>query len=253
MQVGEASIRELKHPHRDRLLIMGNTQASDQNQTLVEQESQEMQVMPLEVSMEPAEQEAEESSPPWRKFAAKVLVSVSVFLLLTVLLEVFAKDEVASVSRRLMDTIGLPGLFLCVLAADGLPQPFTYVPLIFFAVKAGIAKPVVFLVCAAASYTAALSGYGIGMGLRQLECGQAFFRWLVDLQPWLPDLMQRRGAVGVALAALMPIPLALATWTAGSFRVNFLHFLLAGTFRMPKILVFVLLSGAGGTTRGEIS
>lgn len=57
-----------------------------------------------------------------------------------------------------------------------------------------------------------------------------------------PELMRRRGAVGVAIAALMPVPLALATWTAGSFHVNFVHFLCSAWFRMPKILLFVLLS-----------
>ena len=48
--------------------------------------------------------------------------------------------------------------------------------------------------------------------------------------------------MGVAIAALMPVPLALATWTAGSFHVNFVHFLCSAWFRMPKILLFVLLS-----------
>ncbi|CAE7525089.1 unnamed protein product [Symbiodinium natans] len=123
------------------------------------------------------------------------------------------------------------------------PQPLTYVPLIYVAVKASVPRAEVFTVCATGSYFAALAGYGAGFGLMRVECYQTALHKLSAAQPWLPDLMQRRGAVGVAMAALMPIPLAIATWTAGSFRVNFLHFLVAAGFRMPKILIFVLLSG----------
>ncbi|CAE8611357.1 unnamed protein product [Polarella glacialis] len=182
-------------------------------------------------------------TPPWRSFILKVFCSVSMFLLLTLLLELFAKEKVTHLSRHVMSCIGLPGLFLFVFLADGVPQPFTYVPLIFMAVKASVPKPVVFGVCAAASYCAALCGYLIGSKMRSLPCGDSLYLRLVNWQPWVPDLMERRGAQGVAMAALMPIPLALATWTAGSFRVSVPQFLLAGMFRFPKILVFVLLSG----------
>jgi len=223
--------------------MASSLEAAEQN--LIEEGQKDNQRMPLEVDRPAESEEAEEASPPWKKFALKVFVSVTLFLLLTVLLEVYAKEKVAWFSRKLMETIGLPGLFMFVFAADGLPQPFTYVPLIFCAVKAGLPKWVVFSVCAAASYSAALFGYGLGKCIRSLSCGESLFQRLVDMQPWVPDLMQRKGAMGVAMAAMMPIPLALATWTAGSFRITFWQFLIAGLFRMPKILVFVLLSGPG--------
>lgn len=194
-------------------------------------------------------------APPYRKFAIKILSVVCLFMLLVILLEIFAKETVTRLSKRLMDSIGLPGLYLFVFLADGLPQPFTYVPLIFCAVKAQVPKPVVFGVCAAGSYSAALFGYGMGAFLRQLQCGEHVFARLSEHSPWMPGLMQRRGAIGVGTAALLPIPLALATWTAGFHHVDFGRFLLAGMFRMPKILLFVLLSGApigGGAKDPEV-
>lgn len=184
-----------------------------------------------------------EASPPYRQFAAKVAVTVTCFLVLTIFLEVYAKEAVHEYSAKLMHLIGLPGLFVAVLVGDGLPQPLPYVPLIYVAVKAAVPREVVFAVCAIGSYCAALAGYGAGFSLMKVECYQQALHKLSSAQPWLPDLMQRRGAVGVAIAALMPIPLAVATWTAGSFRVNFPQFLVAAAFRMPKILIFVLLSG----------
>mmetsp|Transcript_78471 Transcript_78471/g.136150 ORF Transcript_78471/g.136150 Transcript_78471/m.136150 type:complete len:91 (+) Transcript_78471:2-274(+) len=66
--------------------------------------------------------------------------------------------------------------------------------------------------------------------------------YLSEKYPMVPQLMERKGAIGVGVAGLLPVPFALATWTAGSFRVNFPRFALAGLMRMPKIAVFVLLS-----------
>eukprot|EP00438_Fugacium_kawagutii_P023839 Skav212424 [mRNA] locus=scaffold202:158340:165607:- [translate_table: standard] len=127
-------------------------------------------------------------------------------------------------------------------AGSARPQPFPYVPLIFIAVKAKVPKIQVFAVCTLGSYLAALGGYGVGLSLAKVSCYQQQLQRLTESYPWLPNLMQRRGAVGVAIAALLPVPLALATWTAGSFRVNFLQFLISAGCRMPKILIFVILS-----------
>jgi len=180
----------------------------------------------------------------WKFIAAKVTFSVCTFLLLTLLLERFAGDKVTAASEKLMQVIGLPGLFLAVFVADGLPQPFTYVPLIFLAVKGSVQKPVVLVTCAAASYTAALAGYCIGTGLRvgRIQCVEDRLKEM--MAPSVHDLMVRKGALGVAFAALLPVPLALATWTAGFLAVEFHQFLPAPLARIPKIVLFVLLSRA---------
>eukprot|EP00930_Biecheleria_cincta_P012911 TRINITY_DN11772_c0_g1_i1.p1 TRINITY_DN11772_c0_g1~~TRINITY_DN11772_c0_g1_i1.p1 ORF type:complete len:243 (+),score=31.40 TRINITY_DN11772_c0_g1_i1:69-797(+) len=232
----------------------GNDDRTDEK--LIAGESSRMpERMSFEVTDSLEDGEADAVAPPYRKFAIKILTVVCLFLLLVILLEIYAKEAVSRFSKRLMDTIGLPGLYLFVLIADGLPQPFTYVPLIFCAVKAHVPKPVVFGVCAAGSYSAALLGYGMGASLRRLQCGEQVFQRLTEHSPWLPGLMQRKGAIGVGTAALLPIPLALATWTAGFHQIDFGRFLLAGMFRMPKILLFVLLSGApigGGPQDPEV-
>eukprot|EP00913_Durusdinium_trenchii_P035175 g32907.t1 len=62
-----------------------------------------------------------------------------------------ALDQVTAFSKTIIDSIGMPGLFVAVLIGDGLPQPFTYVPLIFLAVKAQVPKSLVFGVCASGS------------------------------------------------------------------------------------------------------
>lgn len=178
----------------------------------------------------------------WQRIGLKLSVSISLFLLLTFLLEKFAGNVVTNISATVMDCIGTPGIFLVVFLLDGLPQPFPYVPLIFMAVKGSIPKHAVFFICSAASYSSALVGYAVGMNIRRLKWGNALFSRLSDEHPYVLELMERKGALGVAIAALLPVPLAIATWTAGSFRIYFPHFMIAALCRMPKIMVFVLLS-----------
>lgn len=192
----------------------------------------------------------DEQEPPWRSIGIKVAVSILIFILLTLLLEHFCEEPVAKFSTKLMSWIGLPGLFICVFLADGVPQPFTYVPLIFLAVKGAVPKIIVLLVCALGSYSAAIMGYGVGCRIRKLEWGQNLFKKLSDDYPYIPSMMQKKGAIGVALAALLPVPLAIATWTGGYLEIYFPHFLLAGMCRVPKITVFVLLS-RGPAANGE--
>ncbi|CAK8997976.1 unnamed protein product [Durusdinium trenchii] len=219
-------------------------QADLKDHEVLEEASPSPQVFEVEDSQELT------ATVPWQRFAVKFFLTLTVFLIITLLLEIFAKDQVTAFSKTIIDSIGMPGLFVAVLIGDGLPQPFTYVPLIFLAVKAQVPKSLVFGVCASGSYLAAVGGYGAGFSLAKTSCFQQGLQRLAESQPWLPDLMQRKGALGVAIAALLPIPLALATWTAGSFRVNFPQFLISAAFRMPKILVFVLLSG--WTTEKEL-
>lgn len=178
----------------------------------------------------------------------KLLISFLVFLLVVVLLEKFAAPEVTQLSKKFLDFVGLPGLFILILILDGIPQPFTYAPLIFMAVKGGdVPKEVIFLVCAAGSYCAVLAGYAIGTVLRATSHADEFVRWLEHAHPSVPDLMKRRGALGVVIAAFLPVPLAAASWAAGAFRTNLLMMLVVAVARAPKIGLYVLLS-PGPTT-----
>jgi len=178
----------------------------------------------------------------WRSAGLKIAVTVAIFLIVGLLLEHFAEDEVSAGAEWLMDKVGLYGLFAVVFLADGVPQPFTYVPVIWLAVKSSTPKMNVFAVCASASYSAALVGYGIGANLRSFSCGDIFVKKLEQDYPAVQPLMETKGAMGVAMCAIMPVPLAVATWTAGAFKVWIPTFLVAAACRVPKIAMFVLLS-----------
>mmetsp|Transcript_55198 Transcript_55198/g.124327 ORF Transcript_55198/g.124327 Transcript_55198/m.124327 type:complete len:241 (-) Transcript_55198:247-969(-) len=221
---------------------MSGSLRQDPSTTSLELSNVEAAVQPLTSSSYDDLSSEGQVEAPWKRFALKLFVSIVCFIGFSILLEHFAEESVTAASKRIMSWIGLPGLFVGVFIADGVPQPFTYVPLIFMAVKGFTPKPEVFCICAAGSYSAALVGYATGQHIRSTQCGNNFFNKLLADHPYVPELMRKRGALGVALAALMPVPLAIATWTAGSFSIHFPHFLLAGMCRLPKIAIFVLLS-----------
>lgn len=183
---------------------------------------------------------------PWRRICVKIVATIAIFLIVSCCIERFAEKPVARFSKELMRRIGWPGLFFGVLVLDGVPQPFTYVPLIFMAVKGSASKLQVFMICATASYLAAILGYLVGGCLHRPLWGKRYFDRVSQGFPYVPALMQRKGARGVLLAAMLPVPLAVATWMAGFFGVPFSSFMLAAFGRFPKILLFVLLSGGPG-------
>merc|ERR1712216_548333 len=84
----------------------------------------------------------------------------------------------------------------------------------------------------------------VGWNIRKLHWTNSLMNRLTRKYPMVPQLMERKGAAGVALAALLPVPLAMATWTAGSFRIRLLPFAFAVLMRLPKISIFVFLSTA---------
>lgn len=178
----------------------------------------------------------------WRAVALKLFCGLLGFVLVVALLEHFVGEEVRKLSTRLVHTLGVAGLSVAVLVIDGVPLPLTYIPLIYLAVQGGLPKEVVFGGCAGASLCAAIIGYLVGMGLKHFGVSDSFTSRIPENYAYVLDAMQRHGAWGVGCAALLPMPFAIATWSAGVLRVSFLAFLAGACCRALKIALFVLLS-----------
>lgn len=240
---GISDDQEQWHTRRDRMYSL-HTVSRDKGSCQGDEERGNARELMQSLSPVAAEADADNTAATfaYRKICAKIFLTLIVFLGVTFVLERWADEEVSVLSEKFMSFLGLPGLFILVFILDGVPQPFTYVPLIFIAVKGSIPKENIFVVCATASYSAALAGYCVGRHIRRLRCGSYLFDSLSNKYPFVPDIMQKKGAWGVVVAGAMPVPFALATWTAGSFGVPFAQFALAGTMRFPKIALFVCLS-----------
>ncbi len=153
-------------------------------------------------------------------------------------LGVVLRDPLTQVSSVFLERFGLAGVFGGVLFTDTSPLPLTHEPVLLLGVSAGIDPWTIFAVAATASTLAGPVGYFGGWCVRR---SRRFREWMTTRAPEFTDWMQRHGAQGVAVAALLPIPFAVSTWTAGMTAVNFWKVLAASTLRVPKTAFYLWL------------
>lgn len=172
------------------------------------------------------------------KLIGKALIGLLGLLLFSYLCGVLLRDPIVIASKWVFAKFGLAGLFCGVIVTDASPLPMTNEPLMLLAVSAGVEPPTVFLTTSVASVTAGFVGY---------TCGRFFGRalgigdWIHRRYPGFEVFMQRYGAYGVAICALLPIPFALSTWSAGMARVALWRVMLAALVRFPKTAFYLWL------------
>jgi membrane protein YqaA with SNARE-associated domain len=64
-------------------------------------------------------------------------------------------------------------------------------------------------------------------------------------------LVNRYGALAVALGALTPVPFSLVCWAAGALKMPYTRFFLSSLLRVPRFyLYYITIAGADGVLRG---
>ena len=172
----------------------------------------------------------------------ELFASLVIIFVLAVLAGFWLREPFAVAGEWVVRRFGLSGLFLVTLAIDSVPTPMSVAPLMLLAIKGQLAAWKVMACVASASVSGGLIGYGIG---RVVGMPVSLDRWLQSKHPTLFELMRRHGAVGVAIAGTLPIPLALGTWTAGAMRVQFWRVAVACLVRLPKTGFYVILIVSG--------
>jgi len=146
-----------------------------------------------------------------------------------------------------IDWFGLGGLGLLTLAVDASPLPLTNEPLMVLAIGADVGLWAIFGVMSAGSTAAGLVGW---IGGRLIGQHTAPGRWLMLRYPAVQLFLVRWGALGVAIAALTPIPFGLTAWAAGMARVPFAKVALASLARVPKTGFYLWLIAQGWALTG---
>jgi len=177
----------------------------------------------------------------WLPIILKLLLSFALFGMFAHVLHRTVGHHVAIFATNLMGRCGFVGLFFADFFVELSGFPFVW--LVFVAVEGGMNRYIVLATCAVGSYLASMVGYGLGTLLRRPgPRRERLDKWLLRY-PKVVEMMQKRGAFGVALVAgILPIPLAIAAFMAGFFKVRFALFSLAVLCRWPKILAYVMLS-----------
>jgi membrane protein YqaA with SNARE-associated domain len=146
-----------------------------------------------------------------------------------------------------VDRFGLPGIFLGVLFTDSSIIPMTHEPVLLLGISGKLPTWPLLATASSASVIAGFLGYSLGFFL----VGRTRLRPFVERKwPQFAGFVKRYGAKGVAVAALLPIPFAVATWSAGMMGVPFGQVAAASLLRIPKtaFYFFLLLGTWAGST-----
>lgn len=137
---------------------------------------------------------------------------------------------------------GVVGLAVAVLVVDTFPTPMSYVPFMALGLAGGLSLMDVLVVSSIASYAGGCMGYAIG---RTLGMPSRLEAWIHRRYPRVQEMLDRYGGWGVAAIALLPVPLAVGTWSAGSLKVNARQAAVALLLRVPKTMVYVAVLDRG--------
>jgi len=177
-----------------------------------------------------------------RDLIRRAVVGIVVFLAIAGVLGWLLRAPMTEAGTWFVDAFGLAGLFAAVTLVDASPVPMTNEPLVVLALGGGMDVWGIFAIVSAASVFAGLVGHTSGRILcRVLPIRDMVHRFSPEAAAWI----ETRGAWGVAVAALLPIPYALATWTAGAMNVPLRDTMLASLLRVPKTAFYVALLAAG--------
>ena len=178
------------------------------------------------------------SSPPQHSLSGKQLVfHIACIFALFVLLGVFFQEDIERLATNVINQIGITGLVAIVVVIETFPTPAGAAVPMYIAIQGGHSPWVIGLITSATSIVSAHFGYWLG---HTVGFPQKFEQLLQTKWPNLTTSFRERGAVGLAIASMLPIPLGLLTWTSGAIRMNYLGFSLAMLTRLPKQMLYVL-------------
>lgn len=176
-----------------------------------------------------------------RALLQKMGIGIVLLLLVAGALGLLLEEPITAMATAFVDRFGLAGIFAAVVMTDASPLPMTHEPILLIGVSADVPPMVLWGVAASASVFAGLVGYAGGA----LVARSRVRAWIHAKHPGFEAFMERHGVKGVAVAAVLPIPFALATWSAGMTRISLPGTMLAALLRIPKTGFYLWLIVAG--------
>lgn len=172
----------------------------------------------------------------------KLALGFAVIFALAAAAGLWFREPIYAFGEVVVGRYGLMGLATSVLVVDSIPTPLSYVPFMALGLAGGLSFRDVVLVSSIASYAAGFMGYGLG---RVVGIPPKFEAWIHRRYPRVQHLLDQYGGWGVAAIAVLPFPLAVGTWSAGSLKVSARQVSVALLLRVPKTVVYVLMLERG--------
>ena len=178
------------------------------------------------------------SSPPQQSLSGRqLLFHIACIFALFVLLGIFFQEDIEHFATDVINQVGLTGLIAIVVVIETFPTPVGAAVPMYIAIQGGHSPWVIGLITSAASIVSAHLGYWLG---HTVGFPKKFEQLLHTKWPNLTTSFRERGAAGLAIASMLPIPLSILTWTSGAMRMNYLGFSVAMLTRLPKQMLYVL-------------
>ena len=193
---------------------------------------------PLAGSPPPQEEEGgEELLSPWTLLGQTLLGIGALVGLMFVLGKVF-REELLEGGALFVSTLGGPGIAMCCAGPDALPMPPPHEICMMFGWLGGMTFWEVTLWATLGSVGGGCVGYLIGRTLSQSAWFVRFTRGRARLA-W--GVMERHGALALALGALSPLPYSVCCWASGAMRMNPAVFLVVSLLRLPRLAFYLWL------------
>jgi len=152
------------------------------------------------------------------------------------------QSELGSISKWVVERVGLLGLTVGTWLADGFYFPIPPQAYMVMAVASGVSVPLAFLFIAVGSLCGGVSGYWVAPQLARIDfVSQAIERSAPTVRRLSGDNWLR----GVAIISLTPVAFSWLCYAAALYRIPRRAFALLCLLRIPKLLLFQLIISFG--------
>jgi membrane protein YqaA with SNARE-associated domain len=172
-----------------------------------------------------------------RKILIGTIISLVIVISIAGFLGFLYSDSITEITELIAKKTGFLGLALIILIADSLIPAFPTDIILLIIAKSSLNNEwgIYILIIGITSIIAGVFGWNIGQWIRN----KTSFNFMSKHKS-NSNLLQKYGALGVAIGALTPIPFSITCWTAGFLKMPFKDFLLASFFRIPRYFIYFI-------------
>ncbi|NUO52343.1 MAG: hypothetical protein HOV80_26120 [Polyangiaceae bacterium] len=169
------------------------------------------------------------------RLIAKMVAGLAVLGVAVSIAAHFFRDELGAFGREIVEMLGVPGMALGTMLADGLHFPIPPQFYMVAAISAGTSQAAAIAAIAAGSVAGGHVAFYLAQKAGKLQFIQ---RQVRKVQKPLATLLEIHGTRAIVVGSLLPIPYAHLCYLMGLNRMRYRSFALLCALRIPKLLLY---------------